>query len=202
MKTRTPAEKSAWCAMLATVLSIAAFIIYNWRIFSGQSHANFVSWSIWAFITALNFTSYKSVSGSWIKAMLPTVDSGLCILTAIILLCLGRIGELNVTDKVCLALGIATIILWRATRSAHLAQVLVQIALVIGFIPMYHGMTIKNTEPWLPWLMWTGTFLGQFAAVNYNRRTDEIKTGEPYEFLYPVNMMIFHFGTFLMAAGL
>jgi hypothetical protein len=188
--------------MMATILSIGAFIIYNWRIFSGQSHANFISWAIWAFVTALNFTSYKSVSGSWIKAMLPTVDSGLCILTALVLLFLGRIGKMNVTDMMCLMLGIVTIILWRFTKSARLAQVLVQVALVIGFIPTYHGMIIRNTEPWLPWLMWAVAFVGQFAAVNYNRRTDENKKGEPYEFLYPVNMAIFHFGTFIMAAGL
>jgi hypothetical protein len=72
-------------AIFASLVHISAFLIYNKDIFKGRCNPSPVSWFIWAFMTVVNFTSYKAMNGNWIVAILPTVGSIMCISTFLFL---------------------------------------------------------------------------------------------------------------------
>lgn len=190
---KTNQEKSRICAVLAGFLSVLAFMLYNWKNFAGQTHPNVSSWAVWGFITVLNFTSYKKMTGDWVKSVLPTVDSALCIVTAILALHTGSIRSLSVTDQACFWLGVSAGAGWWVFKSASFAQVLLQLALIVGFIPTLAGVWHQpEIEPSQSWLLWTGSFVVQFFVVKYTWR------GAKIDFLYPVSMTVFHCVVFIL----
>jgi hypothetical protein len=182
------------CAVLAASLSILAFVLYNLRNSAGQTHPNVSSWAVWAFITILNFTSYKKMTGDWVKSVLPTVDSAMCIITALLAFHTGSIRGLSGTDQACFWLGVTAGVGWWIFKSANFAQVLLEIALVVGFIPTFVGVWHQpSVEPYQSWFLWTGSFVAQFYTVKYTWR------GAKIDFLYPVNMAVFHCAVFALA---
>lgn len=136
------------------------------------------------------------MTGDWIKSALPTVNSALCIWTALLALLTGSIQNLNGIDWVCFLIGAAAGACWWIFKSASMAQVLLQTALVIGFVPTIAGVWHSPTiEPWLPWLLWTTSFVTQMFVVKFTWR------GKLVDFLYPVNMAFFHGAVFVLALG-
>jgi hypothetical protein len=170
----------------ALILSICAYIVYSWSNLTGTGHPNISSWFVWTFLTVLNFTSYKKATGDWVKTYLPTANSMMCIVTTVVALCTGSFRNLGMTDLVCLCIGIVAGIWWWKSHSAKQAQILVQIAIDVGFIPTF--VTVYNhpsAEPWYCWLMWTASFMFQFGAV-------KLRKGKGIDYLYPTNMVITH----------
>ncbi len=189
------------CVVFASLISISAFVLYNWKNLAGNTHPNVSSWAVWSFISILNFTSYKKMTGNWATSVLPMVDSILCVVTAICALYTGSIAHLSTNEKACLGLGaIAALGWWRLKsegaedrKSAGFAQIILQIALIVGGIPTCQGLWISTgTEPSWPWLMWTGSFILQCFAVGYTWK------GNGMDFLYPICMTIFHFAVFVL----
>lgn len=181
-------KKDQLLATVALLCHIVAFGIYNWQLLLGQSAPNAASWGIWAFITVLNFTSYKAMSKDWVKSLLPTLSSLLCILTFVLAAFHGRLASLDVYDKGALVLSLAASLVWWMTKSPAKAQVLLQLCVALGFIPTY--LSVWNTpgnERALSWLLWTVAFVVQIFVVKLRWR------GQKMDLLYPVNGAILHF---------
>lgn len=169
-------------------------MLYNWKTFAGETHPNISSWSVWASITVLNFTSYKKLTGDWVKSVLPTANSVMCIVTALAALRTGSIGGLSGIDETCLLLGVIAGVSWCLFKSASFAQIILQVAIVVGFIPTLAGAWHKpSSEPAFAWCLWVVAFIAQCFTVNFTWG------GKRMEFLYPVNMVVFHGAVFALA---
>lgn len=180
-------KKDELLAYTTLLCSIIAFVIYNWQMLLGQSSPNAASWTIWAFITILNFTSYKAMSKDWIKSLLPTLNSLLCILTFVIAIYRGRLAALSSYDIIALGLGVATSVVWWQTKSATKAQMLLQVCVAIGFIPTYISVwSNPSNERLLGWVLWSVMFALQIIVVRLRWR------GQKMDMLYPVNCLILH----------
>lgn len=187
-------EKSVRYAIVASALSITASLLYNWSILSGKASPSISSWAVWLFITLLHFLNYQKVTGGWVKSLLPLVDSVLCIITTLLVFKFGSFKDLSVYEKSCFGCGVVAGVVWFVFKNASFAQVLLQVALVIGFIPTFIGiLNHTTTETWLPWFLWTGTFSAQYMTVKSTPDAKKI------EFLYPVNMTVFHAAVFVLA---
>jgi hypothetical protein len=174
-------------AALAGSLSLAAYLIYSWKTLQGESHPNISSWAVWSFLTILNFMSYKKLTGGWIKSLLPTTNTIMVLVTLVCVIRTGSAKGLSATDVVCFVLGICAGFSWLLQRSPVVAQILLQLAIVIGFIPTFIAIRNESLEPWDAWFLWTMAFFAQFISV---RVVWERKTY--VEFLYPVCMFICH----------
>lgn len=189
----TNEKKSRALAILAGFLSLAAYVSYNYLNTAGKASPNISSWAVWAFITILNFTSYKKMTGDWVKSALPTASSIMCIVTVITATYTGSIRALSTVDQICFWTGVLAGLGWWISKSAVLAQVLLEVALVIGFIPTITGVWhTPSGEPTISWLFWTASFATQFFVVKYTWR------GKLIDFLYPVNLAIFHGAVFVL----
>ena len=187
-------KKDKLLAAVTLLCSIVAFVIYDWQMLLGQSSPNAASWGIWAFITVLNFTSYKVMSGDWVKSLLPALNSMLCILTFVIAASRGRLAALNTYDDIVFVLGIAASIVWWRTKSATKAQLLLQLCLAIGFIPTYVSVWGNpGNERLLGWAIWSVMFALQILVVRLRWR------GRKMDLLYPVNGTILHSAVVLLA---
>ncbi len=86
--------------LVTSLVQILGFVIYDLQAFKRMSKPNVTSWAIWAGITILNFTSYRSMSGDWMVSLLPTVSSIFCILTFFVAIAKGgRFSKLDASEK-------------------------------------------------------------------------------------------------------
>jgi len=178
-------------AMLA---SITASVIYNWKTFGGEASPNITSWFLWATITVLNFTSYRSMSGDWLKSTLPTSNSLFCVLTFFVALFFGKIYAPNAYDIAVLTLGSAAAFVWWRFRSSKKANLLVQAALCIAFTPTFFTVVADpSTEIALSWFLWAAAFLIQAIVVILRWKK------EWAELAYPVGGVLLHFAVGILA---
>lgn len=130
------------------------------------------------------------MTGDWVKSILPTIGSVLCLTTTLISLWTGSVRALSSIDQACLALGllagVSWWILWKTEYAEAVVQIILEIALTIGFIPTVLGIIRDpSCEPPFVWFIWSATFVLQFLVV-------KLRKGKMIEFLYPVNMFWLH----------
>lgn len=180
-------KKDELLAATALLGNVVAFVIYNWQMLLGQSAPNAASWGIWGLITILNFSSYRVMSGDWVKSLLPTLGSALCILTLVIAVFQGRLAALDAYDEISLVVGAIAAVVWWQTKSATKAQVLIQICFAIGFIPTYLSVwNDPENERLLAWAIWSLVFAIQIIVVWLRWR------GQKMDLLYPINLAVLH----------
>ena len=126
--------------MLAGILHLIAFAIYNKQMLNGTSKPNAASWTLWAFLTLLNFSSYFVMSGDWVKSILPMASSLACILTFLFSLYKGKLSKLDLFDCSALVIGIISGFAWWYFSSATYANLILQAAILISFVPTYRGV--------------------------------------------------------------
>ena len=142
---------------VAGIIQLLAFWIYNQNSIKGKTSPNIVSWGLWAGITCLNFTSYQSMSNDWVKSILPTASSFACIFTfAVLFFGKNKKIKLGIFDGIALIIGVVSVGIWFFSQSAMYANVVLQLAVLVGFIPTVRGVlkNPKNENP-IPWLMWS-----------------------------------------------
>jgi hypothetical protein len=177
--------------LITSSVQIIGFVIYDWQAFRKMSKPNVASWALWAVITVLNFTSYRSMSGDWMKSLLPTVSSAFCILTFVVaFLKGGKLSKLNKFDTAALALGTMATLTWYFLQSATYANLIIQAAVLIGFVPTWRT---AKTERRLPWFIWTTAYvLGVIVVVLR-------WSGHWQDLVYPVMCMFAHLVVGLLA---
>lgn len=162
-------ETSIILATIAGILHIVAYSLYAFRSFRGLSEPNVVSWSLWGLLTILNVTSYRMMSGDWVKSIQPLAGSFMCILTATVVIYRGsaRFKKLSTIEWVAAIIGLAAIVLWKVLHSPIIAQVLVLSAVGVGFITTFKSVWRNPSGEWkLPWFIWAVAFtFGLVAAV-------------------------------------
>lgn len=190
---KTHDDSATTLAIFTGVLASIAYALYNAYSLFGDAHPNVSSWFVWAFITILNFTSYRSMTGDWVKSALPTINSLLCIVTALIALRTGSFMELTRIDATCLIIGIFAGMLWITSKRPSAAQVILNVAIFVGGIPTIVSMiTSSHREPWLPWLIWSATYILHYRIV-------KARSGKGLDFLYAINCTILHSAVFVLA---
>ncbi len=166
-------------AVFTSFLHIVGYIVYNYQVMKGSSKPNTATWFLWSLITILNFTSYNIASGDWVKSLLPTISALMVIMTFLLTLLRGKFSKLNKFDNLALVAGLISVLVWWQFNSAVYANLILQAAILIGFVPTYLGVfrNPKNEKP-LPWLIWSivyvlGTLIvllrwnGQYIDIIY-----------------------------------
>lgn len=153
-------------SFLSGMCILATYAIYNRDIFLGRTKPSAVSWGIWAVITTLNMASYFVMTGDILKNSLPMVASVACLITFLFLLGKKNYAPPAMIDYSTLSIGVLAILGWWQFRSALFANMLLQFANVIAFIPTYRSVwnNPKNEKP-LPWALFVLSYIFLTATV-------------------------------------
>lgn len=152
--------------IIAGVIDIGTFVLYNKNILQGQCRPNIVSWGLWSFLAVLACVSYISMTGDWVKCILSVVSTTACIGTFVFSLFKGNVNKLGKFDYWALALGVFAALIWWIYKNSTYGNLLLQPCFVIAYIPTWKSVwnDKKNEKP-LPWLLWTVTFAVQIVVV-------------------------------------
>lgn len=179
--------------ILAGLLHVLAFVIYKKQISDGTSSPNTATWTLWVFLTLLNCASYFSISMDWVKSILPILSSLACIVTFCSALSNGKFSALEKYDSIALVFGIISALVWYIFQSASWANVILQLGVVVSFIPTYRGL-IKDPfkEKSLPWFVWSSAYVLSLIVII-------LRWQQWQEVVYPIGGFILHFGVGLLA---
>ena len=146
-------------------------------------------------VTLINALSYISMTGDPIKSILAFTDFIACLIITCLILFKGRYLKLGLTEKLVIVFSLLSIFIWFLLRSATYANLLLQVAYVLAFVPTYVGV-YKNAsvERALPWLLWTISFIINLLviALRWNVAWQD--------FVNPVVAIVLHFGLALLVA--
>ncbi len=174
-------------AIFAGVLHIVAFAIYNRQMLHGTSVPNAATWTLWAFLTVLNASSYLVMSGDIVKTILPAASSLACILTFVYAGARGKLSRLDGWDRVALVVGLVSGFVWLRYHSATYANLILQISVAISFVPTCRGVwNDSRVERPAPWFIWSSAYVFSMAVVALRWR------GQYEDLVYPLNGLVLH----------
>lgn len=173
--------------VIAGLIHIVAFLTYHKQMLLGTSRPNRATWTLWVFISTLNCLSYIAMSRDVIKGLLPIASTIACIVVFVVSLFKGKLSKLNVGDQIALMLGFVSIFVWWAYRSATYANLLLQVCIVISFIPTLRGIwESPSNEKALPWFIWASAYILTIIVVFLRWQ------GQYQDLVYPINCFLLH----------
>lgn len=173
--------------VLAGILHVLAFAIYNRQMLQGTSQPNSATWTAWVFLTVLNLSSYAVMSGDWVKSILPLIASIACILTFLFSIHRGKMSKMELWDGLALGIGIISGLVWWYYKSATYANLILQASILVSFVPTCRGVwNDPRKEKALPWYLWSSAYLLSIIVVALRWRN------QYQDLVYPIGGFILH----------
>lgn len=173
--------------VIASFLHIIAFAIYNKQVFQQTSVPKTATWTLWAILTVLNASSYSIMSGDLIKSLLPATSSLACIITFLACLYGGKFSWMDKWDGIAFVIGLVSGFVWWRYQSATYANLILQLAVAISFIPTYRGVwNNPKSEKTFPWYLWSTAYVISITVVLLRWQ------GQYADLVYPVNCLLLH----------
>ena len=146
--------------ILSSVIFLVFFVIYNKDILKGLVKPNIVTWSIFSLITLINSITYIAFTHDIFKGALAFTDCFTCIVITGLILFKGHYLKLTILEKIIIFLSLISLLLWFLLHNAIYANLLLQPAYILAFIPTLKNAYINpHDESSLVWLMWAFSFI-------------------------------------------
>jgi len=154
-------------SVAAGLLELASTSIYIRRLVQGKTILNTTTWLVALITMTMNTVSYiMVVHAELAEILLPIlINIGIIIIFFYALL-KGRFAKIDLVDTVVLGLSLVIGVIWKTTNNAELANVALQVVLLISLVPMVVGL-IKGTlrDHHLPWVLSWLAYLLQTIIV-------------------------------------
>lgn len=181
-------DLSIGLSIVAGLLYAIGYMFYYRNILKNDPKPNPVSWGIWAALSLLSTGSYFTATGDWWKNVIPLMNIALCFGAFVLLVIHAKRKKLTWVDWTAIIMGIVVIVVWISSKSALQANMLVQVVIIIGFIPTWKNVWSEpRSEQRTPWLIWTTSFF--IATIVVLLRWKE---GHWYDLVYPINCVVLH----------
>ena len=185
-------------AMVSGLVNLIGFAFYFLHIHKGRATPNLSSWGLWAVIHILNLLSYRLMTGDDVKTVLPLVSSVINVLTFVWAFAKrnqqASIKPLTLLEYMCLAIACVSVLLWWQTKSATIANLFLQLALAMGYIPTAAGVLKGHQkETPGPWLLWGVSYILTAMVVVLRWK------GDIQDSVYPILGLICNWGICFIA---
>ncbi len=139
--------------IIANALILVVYLLYLKQIIKSESTPNPATWIIWFVVTLINALTYINVTNSPLEG---TIAITACCLMGIIMvytLIKGKFGPLKTLEWWIIMLAISIGIFWQISANIIVAHLLLQIILVLSFVPTIKGLIKKELKekapPWI-----------------------------------------------------
>ncbi|MCX6738948.1 MAG: hypothetical protein NT098_02730, partial [Candidatus Parcubacteria bacterium] len=149
---------------------------------------NAVSWALWTMTSTLNLTSYFVITDDFLKVGMSAVSTLACLLTFIFLLGKKSWAPLSHVEKITLGIGIISAFAWWQFHSAISGNLILQFAIIAGFISTYRSIWKNPSEESLfAWTLFTLAYASLATTVVL------CGNGSLPELIYPFLGLTLHF---------
>jgi len=140
-------------SILSGLMMAGVIAFYLRQVVNASSIPNPATWFIWFVVLGLNTVTYYFVSrGNIWRVITPAVTTAGILVILIYAFAKGRIGKVGTVEVVCLCLATVIGIFWKTTKDSNLSNLMLQIVLLISFVPTVVGLLRGNlrekSPPW------------------------------------------------------
>lgn len=181
---------SVFLSIAAVLCHTVAYLEYNRGFLFGDTKPNGATWAIWSTIAAISTGTYLKNSGDMWMSLLPLINILLCVGTFMVALWKRRFERLDSIEWAALGIGLCAAFVWWLYQSAVYANLIAQVAVLVGFIAMWRTVW-KNplTEEPRPWWIWVAGYCLMVLVVVLRWQ------GQWIDLVYPVIAALLHAGT-------
>jgi len=180
-------ENAVVISLISGIGFSLAYLDYNRNIFTGKTKPNGATWAIWSAVAVVSAGSYFKASGDFWKSLLPIINIVLCVGTFVLSLIKGKFNKLSRFDWIALGIGLFAVVVWALRKSATDANLIVQLALMIGFVPIWRSiLKSPSCEHPRPWWTWVICYSLLVVVIVMRWR------GHVIDLVYPINCIIVH----------
>jgi hypothetical protein len=166
--------------VVATLLTIVAYIPYCYSIIRGKTKPNIITWLVLFVIGAISFFSYKELGA--VNTLGFALANLVGPLVVFLLACVKNGMHEQMQDLYFLLISLLAIILWIATGEAFIGLLFNLIADLVGFVPtIVKAYKQPKSEDLLTWAMFS--LGGIMALMALERYTLEL-------LLYPLYIVV------------
>ncbi|MBT6691086.1 hypothetical protein HOB10_01990 [Candidatus Parcubacteria bacterium] len=154
-------------SITASLFMVAVVVSYFLQVRSDVSTPNPATWLIWSIVSIMNSFSYFSVvQGDMFKFFLTVISATGLTIIFFYALRTGKFGKPGWTEIISFTLALVIGIIWRTTGNTILANLSLQLVLVISFYPTISGLIRKELrEKPLPWVLAVIAQFFQIASI-------------------------------------
>ena len=180
-------------AIVSGLGHMGAYLDYNRKVLKGTTGPNGATWAIWSVIAIISASTYISASGDAWKGLLSLTNIVFCIGTFFLALCCGKFQKLGATDWMALLLAGVAILVWELSTAAY-ANMIVQVAIAIGFMPTWRAVRQNpSCEQPRPWWMWSAAYCVSVTVVFLRWKNQWI------DLVFPITGVLLHASVPLVA---
>lgn len=160
-------------SILATIFNLSSGLGYFKQVLKGESTPNPATWFIWVIVTLINGTTYFLVveKSLWIS-MIYVMSALVVVSVFVVSLSKGKFTALRSAEGFSLVLAVMVGILWKLTGNPIIANVCLQVILIISFYPTLNGLLkgVAKERP-APWLLASISYIFQIINIFLNHIT-------------------------------
>lgn len=186
-------------AIIAASMHVAAVYFYNRNMTKGGTLPNPATWTLWTVLSTLNCVTYLIMTEDVIKSALPLVSTVVTLVIFINAIRFGKFKRLDKLEKTALVLGLVGAAVWLVYGSAVAGNMLLQIPIIISFVPTYRGVLKDATvEEVLPWYLWSGAYVFSITSIVLLWVYEPKPMDSPLQLVYPILCLVLHGGVGLI----
>jgi SET domain len=172
---------------------IAGYWFYGLSLRRELVQPSRASWLIWSATTGLEALTYQAVNEGALQNIYFFVSAICCILVTIAIWRHSEWQKPSVTDSICMAICLASIIFWFGFHNAWWAHLLALVAVPISFLPTWISIREDATHERSPsWGLWSIGDATVLLAIGWTSRA--ATTEVPYAILE----LVCHAATWIM----
>jgi len=181
-------------SLIAGILMILVMATYLYKVVTGISTPNTATWVIVLVVMTLNTLTYYTVVGGDLRKVGISVLATLGIIAIFTYsLFKGKFSRIGLIDGIVISLAFVVGFVWRTTGDAVLANLALQIVLLISFLPTARGLVRNEIRDHpLPWTLAVLSYCFQILTV-----LSGVKGWTWPELVFPILNGIFGNGTVL-----
>jgi SET domain len=172
---------------------IAGYAFYGLALRRELVQPSRASWLIWSATTGLEALTYQAVNEGALQNVYFFVSTICCLLVTLAIWRHSAWQRPSITDSICMAICLASMILWFGYDNAWWAHLLALIAIPVSFVPTWlnirESVTHERSPSWGLWSIGDATVLIAIGMVSRNAGT---------ELPYAILELVCHAATWIM----
>jgi len=112
-----------------------------------------IAFGIWFVADFINFLTYTNFSRFWIAPAIMPLGAAIILAIGIVRRKKSHREILKISDWVCILLVIISLLIWAITQNAVWSNLIIQIIIALGFVPIFDNVMHEKPEPLLPWFI-------------------------------------------------
>jgi len=159
------------------IILVASVCFYIRHVLVTKFVPSPVAFAIWLVADVINFFTYTIFSPYWVAPAIMPCSALAIVIIGIVKSKKSDRKSLTIIDWVCIGICVASLLVW-ILSNAIWSNMVIQVIIALGFIPMMGNLFKKKTEPLFPWLL---------MVIGYTVTMVDTTMGckNPVELVYP-----------------